>query len=88
MTIHDLPRIKEGVKKLYERKAEIHVSIPTVRSKVKLEKLPAEFKGIYPNIFQIVVKDDKQLKEYTFRYEDLMIGNVTIAELYSNNMPE
>ena len=73
--------IKKGIEKLYKSNPQIHISVKLTRPKVFIEDSPAIISGVYKNIFQIEENDSGRPALHTFRYSDVLIGNVVIREL-------
>lgn len=76
-----IDHIKNEIRRLYETDPMIHVSVKMTHPKVVVKESPARIVGVYRNIFQIEQQDDGRPHRYTLQYTDILIGQVTIAEL-------
>ena len=77
----NLDYIKNGIERLYKTDPRVHISVKLTRPKVIVDGTPALITGVYRNIFQIEENDSGRPVRHTFQYGDVLIGNVTIAEL-------
>ena len=75
-----LEYIKSGIEKLYKTNKNIHISVKLIHPRVIIERAPAVITGVYRNIFQIEENDGGHPALHTFRYSDVLIGHVLIAE--------
>ncbi len=73
--------IKGQIKHLYETNPDIHINVRIIRPRVTVEEAPAKNVGVYKNIFQVEENSNGRLNRHTFRYTDVMIGQVVIKEL-------
>ena len=76
-----LDYIKKEITRLYQTNPNIHISVRLTRPKVIVEGTPAVITGIYRHIFQIEENDSGRPTRHTFQYADVLIGQVSIAEL-------
>ncbi len=73
--------IAAKVKALAETNPTIHMNVILTSPRITLENVQAKIVGVYPHIFQIEETSSGSVKRHTLQYTDILIGNVTIAEL-------
>lgn len=73
--------IKSELKRLYETAPNVHISVRKTHPRVVIEAAPAVIKGVYKSIFQIEENGSGNPVRHTFRYEDVLIGQVVVSEL-------
>ena len=80
--MYNVDYIRSGIEKLYRTNPNIHISVCRTHPKIMVALSPARIIGVYRNIFQIEECTEGQLPaHHTFQYGDVLIGQVTIAEL-------
>ena len=70
--------IREGISKL---SGEIRITVSMSRPKIVLDNVPAKICGVYPHMFILEFEDGGVVKRHSFRYSDVLIEWVKIAEL-------
>ena len=77
-----MEHIKYGIEMLYRNNPNIHISVSRIHPKIIVEAQPAIIVGVYKNIFQVEeCATDKRAARHTFKYSDILIGQVVIEEL-------
>ena len=76
-----LEYIKTEITRLYEENPHVHISVKITRPKVAVEHASAKIVGVYKNIFQIETLEDGHQNRYTFQYNDVLMGQISIEEL-------
>lgn len=73
--------VRNGIEQLYKEAPSIHISICTSHPKVVVENGTAVIIGVYKSIFQVEENSSGHTRRHTFQYNDVLIGQVRIAEL-------
>ena len=73
--------IKSEIQKLYQTNPHIHITLKMTHPKVIVEGAPVVIVGVYKNIFQIEENESGHPRRHTFRYGDVLIGQIVIEEL-------
>ena len=79
--IHNLNIIKKHIAALYRENPKIHINVCIRKSRIHLENVPAEIKGLYPNLFVIEEYSTGTPVKHTLTYIDVISGDVEILEL-------
>ncbi|MBQ7323474.1 MAG: hypothetical protein IJW96_02795 [Clostridia bacterium] len=69
---------------LYQRNADIQVTMHTIRPKSDWDKIPAKIVGVYPHFFQITQQTKGISSIHTITYTDLCIQNIQIEAITKN----
>lgn len=79
--MNDMEYIKSEIRRLYETDPIIHISVRMTHPKVSVKDAQVRIVGVYRNIFQVEQEGGDRPNRYTLQYTDVLIGQVTIAEL-------
>lgn len=77
----DIADIKEKMTALFERGADIHVTVHSKKPRININESPARIVGVYKNLFTIETVENGLKKTFTVPYTDVFIGKVSIKEL-------
>ena len=69
--------IKNKIQRLFHTDPKIHIDVSKSRPRIRIANQEARIKGVYSNVFQI----ESQGRCYTLQYTDILIKNITIAEI-------
>jgi len=77
--------IKSQIQRLYETNPNVHVNIKLKHPRITVNGTAAVITGVYRNLFRIVEHDCGYARTHSIQYAEVLIGQVVIAELESNN---
>lgn len=79
--MNTLEYIKNRIKELYESGEPVHIELRIAHSRLRSCGMPARITGVYKSIFAVETEENGQPEKRTYQYSDVLIGQISIAEL-------
>ncbi len=79
--IYSEEKIRNQIKKLYQKNLIIHINLSQTRPKISLKHTEAKIIGIYLHFFRIEIPLHNKTEYYSIRYADIISNQIYIEEL-------
>ncbi len=73
--------LRNKIRFLYEKQITLHIDVRLSHPKIDIRGAAVVIKDVYPFLFRVETPDEKTKQCYTLGYQDVMTGNIRIAEL-------